>query len=93
MPLPCSCEKGAELLPARAQVLTNVCTLLHELASAPPTVIKVRHTPNVANGKIPLAVLTIMRLFPNEPRVCEAAAAALWSFAFGSGTFIQVRVG
>ena len=74
---------------SNAQVLTNVCTLLHELASAPPTVVKVRHTPNVANGKIPLAVLTVMRLFPSEPRVVEAAAAALWSFAFGSGAFIQ----
>lgn len=71
------------------QVLTNVCTLLHELASAPPTVVRVRHTTNVANGKIPLAVMTVIRLFPNEPRVVEAAAAALWSFAFGSGTFVQ----
>ena len=74
------------------QVLTNVCTLLHELASAPPTVVKVRHTPNVANSKIPLAVLTVMRLFPSEPRVVEAAAAALWSFAFGSGAFIQTTL-
>ena len=74
---------------SNAAVLTNVCTLLHELASTPSTVTRMRHHLNVANGKIPLAVLTVMRLFPAEPRAVEAAAAALWSFAFASGAFIQ----
>ena len=74
---------------SNAAVLTNCCTLLHELASTPSTVTRVRHHLNVANGKVPLAVLTVIRLFPAEPRAVEAAAAALWSFAFGSGAFIQ----
>ncbi len=74
---------------SNAAVLTNCCTLLHELASTPSTVTRMRHHLNVANGKIPLAVLTVMRLFPAEPRAVEAAAAALWSFAFASGAFIQ----
>ncbi len=74
---------------SNAGVLTNCCTLLHELASTPSTVTRMRHHPNVSNGKVPLAVLTVLRLFPSEPRAVEAAAAALWSFAFASGGFIQ----
>jgi hypothetical protein len=74
---------------SNAGVLINCCTLLHELASTPSTVRRMRHHPNVSNGKIPLAVLTVRRLFPSEPRAVEAAAAALWSFAFASGGFIQ----
>ena len=77
---------------SNAAVLTNVCTLLHELASTPSTVTRVRHHPNVANGKVPLAVLTVLRLFPSEPRAVEAASAALWSFAFASGGFIQTTL-
>jgi hypothetical protein len=74
---------------SNAAVLTNACTLLHELASTPSTVARMRHHLNVANGKVPLAVVTVLRLFPSEPRAVEAAAAALWSFAFASGGFIQ----
>ena len=74
---------------ANVAVLTNVCTLFHELASTPSTVAKVRHHPDVASAKVPLAVLSVIRLFPSDPRAVEAACAALWSFAFGSGAFLQ----
>jgi len=77
---------------ANVGVLTNVCTLFHQLASTPSTVAKVRHHPDVANAKVPIAVLSVLRLFPTEPRACEAAAAALWSFAFGSGSFVQTAL-
>ena len=77
---------------ANVGVLTNVCTLFHQLASTPSTVAKVRHHPDVANAKVPIAVLSVLRLFPTEPRAVEAAAAALWSFAFGSGAFIQTAL-
>jgi hypothetical protein len=70
-------------------VLTNCCTLLHELASTPSTVRGIRHHPDVSNGTVPLALLTVRRLLPSEPRAVEAAATALWSFAFASGNFIQ----
>lgn len=77
---------------ANAAVLTNVCTLVHQLASTPSTVAKTRHHPDVSNSKLPLAILSVLRLFPQEPRTVEAAAAALWSLAFGSGASVQAAL-
>jgi len=74
---------------ANAAVMTNVCTLIHQLASTPSTVVRIRHHADVSSGKLPLAILSVIRLFASEARCCEAAAAALWSLAFGSGAFVQ----